>query len=547
MSTTPHNPLLDISIEHTDKNELLNTPFAKGDGKSKVSSWEDTKFEGETLNLDYILTPNRLKLDKLTPAGHLSASNLTNLLQSLIFPIRVTKKSLASLGYNEEVFLETLVRLQQNCDIYNRFNVSQNPIESLNSPFITDFRYFNQLIYNQCLIQDNAHIQLGFPNHRQSSWRNRLSPKVTPVHSNTINISDNALCKQFYNSKAHEIEISITEEYGFLHFFQKRFEDKSAESPTDSSGFKLSPIITGDNEMYFLPDFSFITSFFDETPTEKSLAEVVVRRNVNAQTRLKFINQQQESKSNPLIFTASEEENGKAFTVTPTLFLSEIQKIWDEIIVISWFKTKDALDTLNRTLPDEEVDYETLKENTNNLIHSVESVMDSEGFYYETFRDRLLQHYDPLELMDIGNDSKIPINNSTSIEGLSANYFTTNKISFNKQNAGDNLIVSFLEDYSYDKTLLSDKLNHWRRSVRPFIANLLETSTSINSFLEALLSNDYYNNLLVKESFGINEIVRDIQQPHKLFQQTVINSQLKIVDNASKSGVGIGDFMRQLM
>ena len=63
----------------------------------------------------------------------------------------------------------------------------------------------------------------------------------------------------------------------------------------------------------------------------------------------------------------------------------------------------------------------------------------------------------------------------------------------------------------------------------------------------ALLNNEYYNNLLVKESFGIEDIVKNIQQPHKLFQQTVINSQLKIVENASKSGVGIGDFMRQLM
>ena len=545
MSQTRKNPLLDIQLEQVDREELINTPFTKGDVKSKVSSWEDTKFEGDTLDLEYVLSPNRLKLDKLSPVGHMSLSNLNTLLQGLVFPMRVTKESLASIGYNEEVFLETLLRLQQNCDVHNRLNVTQNPIESLNSPFITDFRYFNQLIFNRCLIQDNNHIQQGF--NRSSYWQHTLCPKATPCFNNTINISDNNLCKQFYNSKADEIDIAVTEDYGFLHFFRNRIKNCRDDESSISCGLTLSPIITGDNEMLFVPDFSFIASLFDETPKGLCDSEVVINRRSNSQTRLDYIKQQSEDKSQSVIYSLSDDETTPAFVMPPGLFLSEIQKIWDEIVLTSWFKTKDVLDTMDRKLTDTDVSYETLVDNSETLIKSIESVMDSEGFYYETFRDRLLQHYDPIELIDIGNESKIPINNSTSLEGISPNYFTSNRISINKQYTGDNLIISFLEDYSYDKTILADKLNHWRRLIRPFISNLLETSTSINSFLVALLNNEYYNNLLVKESFGIEDIVKNIQQPHKLFQQTVINSQLKIVENASKSGVGIGDFMRQLM
>lgn len=529
--------LKEVELPPSNTDELLSSPFIKGKDKSKVSSWEATKFTGLTLDLEPLMSPNGLLLDNITPASHMSLTNLSNLLGNILYPLRITKKSLASLGYDEEVLYETLLRLQGNYVSYKGFNVTQNPIQSLNSPSISDFRYFNKVIYERCLYQERNHISVM---NRNTEWGSSTSPKVTPLFNNMINISSNNLCKEYYRNESMRPQSQV--DYGFL----SSFHSKCQYLQDEQEGFRVHESIA-DKDVLFIPDMSIIPSFLSEETKGESKQDIFFERH-SGDSQRKRVHDKLSDNKHQCIIKVDETEEEANFNFPPYLFLSEMQKIWDEMVLSTWLKTNEELEAFDSTyIYDSNPSADKVEKSHTGIINSIAGVFNAEGFYYEAFRTRVLKHYDTLELMDIGNGSKIPINNGTSLEGISANYMETTNLSFNKQYSGDHLILSFSEDYQYDKELLVLKLNSWRQKIRPLISNLLDTSTSINRFMEALLSNEYYFTMLKSESFGISDIIRDIQQPHTIFQQTVVDSNLKIIDNASKSGVGIGDFVKQLM
>jgi len=180
-----------------------------------------------------------------------------------------------------------------------------------------------------------------------------------------------------------------------------------------------------------------------------------------------------------------------------------------------------------------------------------------DNLYYRLFLERLSFLTKPIEIVEVGEGIKVPVNSIVNPDGIFMAFSVFNDINVHKIFTGSNLIYNFYEEEPLNKEVLVACVNSFKSVFSDWLMEGKEKlgfkeffgylDKSLEGFVKTLVHKFYSFVENKKGGKTAGEDILGISSPsgeRKVYQSTVLSPMLEIVDNLSEYEVSIGDFAR---